>query len=115
LFNQGANAIELIRLDSQALENLKSLIKDNAAAGKHCEFLAPLEAAKYGVVFAIVTHKDKTKKSKNLPLFSRISLMRNLKALQVMNVKARYEFVEDRCVKAQGKKKPKKKKIEEPA
>jgi len=62
-----------------------------------------------------VTHNDKNKKSKNLPLFSRISLMRNLKALQVLNVKAGYGFVEDRCVKAEGKKKTKKRKIEEPA
>jgi uncharacterized protein (TIGR04141 family) len=108
LFNQGANAIELIRLESQALENLKSLIKEKAPAGKQDELLAPLDAANYGVVFAVVTHKDKSKKSKNLPLFSCISLMRNLKALQVMNVKGGYGFVEDRCVKAEGEKKTKK-------
>jgi uncharacterized protein (TIGR04141 family) len=115
LFNQGTNAIELIRLESQALENLKRLIRAKAIASKQREFLAPLNTANHGVVFAIVTHKDKSKKSRNLPLFSRISLMRNFKALQTMNVKASYGFVEDKRAKAAGKKKTRKKKAAKPA
>jgi hypothetical protein len=107
--------IELIRLERKALKNLRTLIKEKTAASNQAEFLAPLDAGTHGVVFAIVTHKDKSKKSRNLPLFSRISLMRNLKALQVMNVKAGFRFVQDKSAKTQGRKKTRKKKAEEPA
>ena len=60
---------------------------------------------RHHVVFAIVTHKDAKGKSKNLPLFSRISLMRNLKALQVRGVKGSFGFIEDKTPKTEGTKK----------
>jgi len=60
----------------------------------------------------MVTHKYPKHKSSNLPLFSRISLMRNLKALQVRGVKANFGFISDESPKSQGKKKKRKKKDE---
>jgi hypothetical protein len=56
-----------------------------------------------------VTHKDKTERSDNLPLFSRISLMRNAKSLQLMGVACRLSFVEDQSEKKTGIKKERKK------
>jgi uncharacterized protein (TIGR04141 family) len=50
----------------------------------------------FGVCFAIITDKDISKKSENLPFFSRISVMRTLKYLESINVEAWYEFVQDK-------------------
>ncbi|MBN4016436.1 TIGR04141 family sporadically distributed protein [Rhodospirillaceae bacterium AH-315-P19] len=111
LFNQGANAVELLKLEEEAVEKLKQLI-NNKTAGSIAAFSAPIDAKSFEVVFAIITHKDKANKSKNLPLFSRVSLMRNMKALQLMSVKASYGFIVDQTSKAVGKKKPRKKKAD---
>jgi hypothetical protein len=51
-----------------------------------------------------VTHKDKQLMSGNLPLFSRISLMRNMKVLQIMRVRASFDF-EDVHRKAKARRK----------
>ena len=110
LFNQGANAIELIKLEDEALEKLKSLINEKVDDNDQEELIAPLDDQNHHVVFAIVTHKDKNQKSKNLPLFSRISLMRNMKALHLMNVRASFGFVEDKTRKTDGRKKKRKRK-----
>jgi uncharacterized protein (TIGR04141 family) len=71
--------------------------------------IAPLDDQRHQVVFVIVTHKSKANRSANLPLFSRISLMRNMKSLQVMSVRAAFGFVEDKTPKTAGKKKTRKK------
>ncbi|MDO8876200.1 MAG: TIGR04141 family sporadically distributed protein [Pseudolabrys sp.] len=110
LFNQGTNAIEVIRLEEEALGKLQKLIKENVDDAAYATMIAPLADQKHHVMFVIVTHKDKGQKSKNLPLFSRISLMRNMKALQVRGVRAGFGFVDDQNPKMEGtKKKPKKK------
>lgn len=109
LFNQGTNAIELLKLEQQARENLEDLIKKNVVARMLTTFMAPLADKKYHIIFGIVTHKDKSKKSDNLPLFSRITLNRNMKALRLMDVQANFGFV-SRSPKSTGKKKQRKKK-----
>lgn len=108
LFNQGTNAIELLKLERESIEKLKALIAERATEDNAAGFLQPIDDQKFGVVFGIVTHKDKIHKSKNLPLFSRISLMRNIKALQLMSVKASFGFIDDQSAKNAGKKKPRK-------
>jgi uncharacterized protein (TIGR04141 family) len=112
LFNQGTNAIELLRLENTALKNLKAVIKQRAVKGQYAKLVAPLENERHHVIFAMVTHKDAKAKSKNLPLFSRISLMRNLKALQVRGVKGSFGFIDDKTPKTEGTKKKRKKKEE---
>jgi uncharacterized protein (TIGR04141 family) len=62
------------------------------------------------IVFGIVTRKDPAGRSLNLPLFSRISLMRGMKALQLMDVPGRVIFIADQVVAAEGRKKKRKKK-----
>jgi uncharacterized protein (TIGR04141 family) len=108
LFNQGINAIELIRLEEDALSNLKKRIGERVAPSVYETMVAPLDAERHRVDFVIITHKAGANKSRNLPLFSRISLSRNLKALQVRGVKGHYGFVEDKSPKTAGVKKPRK-------
>jgi uncharacterized protein (TIGR04141 family) len=110
LFNQGTNAIELLKLEPESDKKLRNLINGKVAAADFKGFTAPLDDQKFRVVFAIVTHKDKTAFSANLPLFSRISLMRITKALKLMSVDRQYGFVKDVSPKSAGKKKAKKKK-----
>ncbi|MGX4768763.1 DUF6119 family protein [Bradyrhizobium guangdongense] len=110
LFNQGTNAVELLRAEEVAALNLEQLIKAKAKPEKVDALLAPLKAAKFSVRFVIVTHKDEARKSENLPLFSRISLMRNMKALQIRGIRGAYGFVPDAVAKTGGIKKPKAKK-----
>ncbi len=108
LFNQGANSIELLKLESEPVVKLNKLIQDLTTTGNKAIFNKPVDIEKLHVIFAIITHKDKIEKSKNLPLFSRISLRRVMKELQLMSVKAHYGFVSDKTPKKKGKKKTKK-------
>jgi len=91
LFNQGSNAIQLLKLEKNSREKLKELIGQTRGAG----YLQPIDTFKYRVVYVIITSKSSEGRAQNLPLFSRISLMRNLKAMQVMSVDAAYCFVKD--------------------
>ncbi len=113
LFNQGTNSVELLKLEKRSRVKLDELVdnSDKHTDDQKAAFKAPLADQKYAVTFAMVTHKDKDRKSANLPLFSRISLMRNLKTLQLMSVPARFGFVKDESKKADPKKKKKKKKV----
>ena len=107
LFNQGANALELLKQEEESVERLKALIDAVAHETERTEFKLPLTAKKFLVEFAIISHKDKAKKSDNLPLFSRVSLMRVIKSINLMNVSARYGFVRESFPKSKGTKLPK--------
>lgn len=114
LFNQGTNAVRLMRADTEAMTKLEALIMAKAGDGKGAEYIAPLKANKLKVSFGIITHKKKADKSLNLPLFSRISLMRCMKELKVMGIEAEFGFIADTSPKREGKeKKRKSKKAEE--
>ncbi|WP_170971436.1 DUF6119 family protein [Mesorhizobium sp. GR13] len=110
LFNQGVNAVELMRLEPQAVDKLEALVRNLLAGGDPNSLVALVRDRKYRVVFGIVTRKDPVGRSLNLPLFSRISLMRGMKALQLMDVKGSVIFIEDQAVAADGRKKKRKKK-----
>jgi hypothetical protein len=75
-------------------------------------FLVPLAGKQYRVVFGIVTHKDSTKKSENLPLFSRVSLMRIARSLRLKDTQCRFGFIEDRSEKKDGVPKKRKAKVD---
>lgn len=109
LFNQGINAIELLRLDNEAVVRLAALLA--AAPGIDADVAMTLLAdGKCHIQFAIVTRKDPANLSSNLPLFSRISLMRTMKALHVRGIERSYTFVPDQSAEAPGRKKVRKKK-----
>jgi len=116
LFNQGVNAVELMRLEPQAIDKLDALVRDLLTGGDPDALLALVRDRKYRVVFGIVTRKDPAGKSLNLPLFSRISLMRGMKALRLMDVPGSVIFIADQAGTAEGRKKKRKKKeaAEEP-
>lgn len=110
LFNQGLNSIQLVRDDSEALENLRALAADKAPDAEEANFLEAFESNKFKVSFQIITHKDKAAKSLNLPLFSRISLKRTMKELRRMGIEAEFCFIDNQVKAAEGKKKQRQKK-----
>ncbi|WP_165428745.1 DUF6119 family protein [Rhizobium ruizarguesonis] len=110
LFNQGINAIELLRLDDESVGRLAALLATAFKAEEVENAMTLLADGKCHVQFVIVTRKNPTNRSLNLPLFSRISLMRTMKALHVRGVARSYTFVADSSVDAEGKKKKRKKK-----
>ncbi|MEW5704368.1 MAG: DUF6119 family protein [Pseudomonadota bacterium] len=112
LFNQGVNAVELIRLEPQAIDRLEALIREALVEGDPDPLVALIRNRHYRIVFGIVTRKDPAGRSLNLPLFSRISLMRSMKTLQLMDVPATVMFVTDQTATAEGRKKKRKKKAE---
>ncbi|MDX1217394.1 sporadically distributed protein, TIGR04141 family [Sinorhizobium medicae] len=110
LFNQGVNAVELMRLEPQAIDKLEALVRELMAGGDPDALVALVRGREYRVVFGIVTRKNPAGRSMNLPLFSRISLMRGMKALQLMDVSGSVIFIADQVVAAEGRKKKRKKK-----
>jgi uncharacterized protein (TIGR04141 family) len=108
LFNQGVNAIELIRLEPACYQKLRGLILEKASSRAGGALLGALDGQKFRVVFGIVTHKDKANKSKNLPLFSRISLMRTARTLKLESTECRYGFIHDQSPPMVGVKKTRK-------
>ncbi|CDZ51208.1 DUF6119 family protein [Neorhizobium galegae] len=116
LFNQGVNAVELMRLEPQAVDKVEALVRGLMTGGDLDALVALVRERKYCIVFGIVTRKDPTRNSLNLPLFSRISLMRGMKALQLMDVQGNIIFITDQAVPGEGRKKKRKKKevLEQP-
>jgi uncharacterized protein (TIGR04141 family) len=109
LFNQGSNAVELLRSEPEARDNLSALILAKANSPDVTdELLAPVPDSKFEVAYAIITPKDKSGRSGNLPLFSRISLRRNLKSLEVMGTPAVFGYIDDSYGRSIGRKKPRK-------
>jgi uncharacterized protein (TIGR04141 family) len=107
-FNQGATALELLRSEPASLEKLRSLLERKAPAEFHATLLEPLANKLHSVKYAIVTHKTKENKTRNLPLFSRISLRRTMRFFDVADVQAVFGFVSDTRPPAEGR--PKKRK-----
>ena len=111
LFNQGVNALELLKLEPESLAKLKALIAGVVGKDKSLFPDEPLDGKRFRILFAIITHKVKTGKSDNLPLFSRVSLSRILRAIELMGAECRYGFVSDASVPEPAKPKVRKKKV----
>ena len=111
LFNQGVNAVELMKLDEASQTKMVDLIKKNLNGNDETTYATPIKARQFKVTYVIATHKDGKKKSANLPLFSRISLMRCMKSLILMSVESTICFVNDVSEKKE-KKNPRKKTID---
>lgn len=112
LFNQGTNSVNLLRSEAESMTKMIEIIEAKADAAQSGAFQQPLQEDKLKVVFGIITHKPKDKKSENLPLFSRISLMRCMKELKRMGIEAEFGFIEDQSPSTEGKKRKRKKKAE---
>lgn len=88
LFNQGMNSIELIRSEKESKTKLKGFIENS-------EHKKIIDNGKYAVIYGIITNKDKSLKSKALPMFSRISLMRAIKTFRLWNVDCYVVLIKD--------------------
>lgn len=89
LFNQGYNSAALIQVEHESREKLKSLTNDPTISKL-------IEDKNFCVVFGIITKKNRENLSKNLPIFSRISLMRIMNTFKLMNIKSSVYFIEDK-------------------
>lgn len=88
LFNQGLNAIELIRSENEAKEKLKELIPTNMHT--------VIDNGNYEIIYGIIINpKRVAEKSDALPLFSKISLMRTLRLCQLWSVKCSVVLIKD--------------------
>ena len=93
LFNQGTTATELLRENDTARTRLKRIVNERAPVELIHAMIKAIDARKFAVVYAIVSHKDPANKAMNLPLFSRITLRRSIKALRAMDTEARFCFI----------------------
>lgn len=102
LFNQGVNSADLIQLETASREKMKALVTGKLNGNDSAIFLAPLDSFDFKVIFGIITHKSKEDRSDNLPLFSKISLMRNMQQLDVRKIPSALMFIEDQSPKKHG-------------
>lgn len=95
LFNQGMNAIEILKVEPESVQKLISLLENIADEAISETLCAPVTKQNLKVVFGIITHKDPSLKSLNFPLFSRISLMRAVRWFKVAGTVCEYGFIKD--------------------
>lgn len=109
LFNQGANAMLMLRSVDAVMPVLTKSIETRASDPAIAERLVGL--VRDGAVrahYAIVTHKSPSGGVANLPLFSRLSLSRAMRSFRAMGIKATFEFVPDMSPDRPGEPKPRK-------
>jgi hypothetical protein len=81
---------------------MKQLVGDRLDGNDYTAYLTPIDLSDFKVIFGIITHKDKRRKSGNLPLFSKISLVRNMQQLDLRKLESALTFIEDRSPKKHG-------------
>jgi uncharacterized protein (TIGR04141 family) len=96
LFNQGMNAVEILKVEPESVQKLLTLLEKNMTdEATRATLSAPVIGQNLKVVFGIITHKDPSLKSLNFPLFSRISLMRAVRWFRVAGTVCEYGFIKD--------------------
>lgn len=105
LFNQGLNAIELLKQEAECVSKMKALVTARVPQVKSGDFIAPLDSKKSSVIFGIITHKPEGAQANNLPLFSRLSLMRTMQLFDLYTVGCSLMFIDDQSPKKSGYKK----------
>ncbi len=106
LFNQGLNSVELLRMEEESQNKLKCLLEDiidekkaNISLDNYKDLINKKE---YVVVYGIVTKKANSNLddlSRNLPIFSRITLYRTIKSLESRNIKCLVCLVDNQFIK----------------
>lgn len=89
LFNQGYNSVSLLRMEDESRIKLKSLLNDDI------RMTSLIDSNKYSVVYGIISKKNPVNKSSNLPIFSRISLLRVLNGFRLMGIPCSVYFIND--------------------
>lgn len=107
LFNQGMNSIEIIKQDESSRQKLLELIQRLSLPNQEIDrYTSPIASNDFRVIFGIITRRDSTLKSRNLPLFSQISLMRIMQRLGSMEVNTSLMFIRDDSPKKGSHKRP---------
>ncbi|MGJ4844350.1 DUF6119 family protein [Leifsonia sp. Le1] len=114
LFNQGSNAMQLLRSIDEVRPKLEALVRKEASAPEVAEdLIALIDRNNIKVHYAIVTHKKPDGGVENLPLFSRMSLRRSLATFKSMSVPVTFAFVPNEAPDRKPTKKTRKKKAGE--
>ncbi|WP_301154119.1 TIGR04141 family sporadically distributed protein [Metapseudomonas otitidis] len=95
LFNQGVGAVELLIKEQEAKDKLKELIKARVPATEIDNYFTPINSRDIKIIYGIITKKPAEDKSKNLPLFSKMSLMRSMQWLTMLNIESSLIFIAD--------------------
>lgn len=95
LFNQGTNSAELLILEHTCRSALKRLITEKIGSNNAREYCEPIDSQRLKVVYGVITRKDPAALSDNLPLFSKLSLMRCFKSLELMRTPAVLTYIPD--------------------
>ncbi|WP_122544869.1 DUF6119 family protein [Pseudomonas viridiflava] len=95
LFNQGVNSAELLVLEPSFRETLKDLIDENIGGNDKKTYCEPIDSKNLKIIYGVITKKDPKNLSDNLPLFSKISLMRCCKSLDLMQMPVALTFIPD--------------------
>lgn len=88
LFNQGINSAEILRVNEESRSILKTLTESQPEMSELIDNLA------FKVTYGIIT-KKKGLKTKGLPIFSRISLMRIVNSLKAMAIPVQIVYIYD--------------------
>lgn len=89
LFNQGVNSVILLRQNDEAKDKLKELVEHNPSLEEK------INNDQYCVTYGIISNKNRDLKSDALPLFSRISLLRCVKTLRLMQISTTVFLIKD--------------------
>ncbi|QNT79166.1 DUF6119 family protein [Entomobacter blattae] len=92
LFNQGINSIELLIRNKQARKQFRELLNKPKNKIKLDDNFTDQNLK---VIYQIITSKDPSKKSLNLPLFSRISLFNIMERLKMLRIEGFFCFVKE--------------------
>jgi uncharacterized protein (TIGR04141 family) len=95
LFNQGVNAIELLKQEEESATKFRDILGGRVPVGEGERFFAPIDSKRYRGVFGIISHKAAGARAENLPLFSRLSLVRTMQILELYSVQCTLIFIED--------------------
>lgn len=88
LFNQGVNSAILLMQSTESKEKLMSLVESENLRGR-------INQDRYKVTYGIISNKPRNLKSDSLPIFSRISLLRCIKNLNLMRIPVSVYIIKD--------------------
>lgn len=94
-FNQGVNSLVLLVEQAASRHALAELVATKAGGKCPDDVREALDQLRFTVSFVILTHKAESGGSENLPLFSRLSLRRQLRAITRSQTPAHFKFVKD--------------------
>ena len=94
LFNQGVNSIQLtLHIGKPVLDQVRNLVSTQLSDDDVNKILRAVKERSVKVIFGIVTSRNQSAISANLPLFSRVSLRQAMRTLDLLGIEARYGFI----------------------